>query len=584
MRNKKIALVLGILGFTLLLTLTSCQEAISQNEENKIPPQDTEVEPTPPLGFNTNEEAFGFAIATETLLNGIAAERLTNQDISGVSFDADTSTYTYDEFQLDSEAIKKILLRSKGIPADIKTGLTVVSDISMQFDGKHTKKETGINCLEISVIVTKGSIKDEFSFDLITENSKTGATTNFKQVSINGTSYNSAQIKSITGTIETALSEQDEIGYMYLKFTPDDDSEILEYILTAGIKGTIEFFMENEFITFEGIPVGMVYFIDNEIDSIELIASNTPIPVEYLEIDNYDEFFILGMLEIYEEENSGGILIHNIDNSVKLFSTEDISLTINNYGSEGNMMSGTFTSSNCTVKEGTYDESAGSYDYSTIDSTTYTLTGDFNVLRFLDIKVCYLTYDANGAGSYGGSYRESRIENQEVRVDSNYFNREGYTFKGWNTKADGSGISYKAGDTFTMGSASMTLYAIWEDSLKGTWKAVETEIIEEIEYTYTYTFIFEDSTFSITSETKTASLKIIESNSGTYTNDVTQIDMVITSATTTDGTNTETFTGEALKNVEGLVLNPSFQYTIEEKVLFIELVLDGSMVLTKQTN
>jgi uncharacterized repeat protein (TIGR02543 family) len=37
----------------------------------------------------------------------------------------------------------------------------------------------------------------------------------------------------------------------------------------------------------------------------------------------------------------------------------------------------------------------------------------------------------------------------------------GYTFSGWNTKADGTGTAYQAGGTFTMGSADVTLYAKW---------------------------------------------------------------------------------------------------------------------------
>jgi uncharacterized repeat protein (TIGR02543 family) len=37
----------------------------------------------------------------------------------------------------------------------------------------------------------------------------------------------------------------------------------------------------------------------------------------------------------------------------------------------------------------------------------------------------------------------------------------GYTFNGWNTLPDGSGISYSPGDTFAMGSADVTLYAQW---------------------------------------------------------------------------------------------------------------------------
>ncbi|MGI6534803.1 MAG: S-layer homology domain-containing protein [Peptococcia bacterium] len=39
--------------------------------------------------------------------------------------------------------------------------------------------------------------------------------------------------------------------------------------------------------------------------------------------------------------------------------------------------------------------------------------------------------------------------------------KEGYSFAGWNTAADGSGIFYEAGETFTMGTADVTLYAQW---------------------------------------------------------------------------------------------------------------------------
>ncbi|MBN1578552.1 MAG: InlB B-repeat-containing protein, partial [Chitinispirillaceae bacterium] len=40
--------------------------------------------------------------------------------------------------------------------------------------------------------------------------------------------------------------------------------------------------------------------------------------------------------------------------------------------------------------------------------------------------------------------------------------REGYTFTGWNTAADSSGIDYPHDTTFTIGASSITLYAKWE--------------------------------------------------------------------------------------------------------------------------
>ena len=41
--------------------------------------------------------------------------------------------------------------------------------------------------------------------------------------------------------------------------------------------------------------------------------------------------------------------------------------------------------------------------------------------------------------------------------------RTGYTFTGWNTEEDGSGISYKANDRIQM-NESLTLYAQWSQN------------------------------------------------------------------------------------------------------------------------
>ena len=42
--------------------------------------------------------------------------------------------------------------------------------------------------------------------------------------------------------------------------------------------------------------------------------------------------------------------------------------------------------------------------------------------------------------------------------------KTGYTFAGWNTAANGSGDSYSGGNTFAMGSSSVTLYAQWTEN------------------------------------------------------------------------------------------------------------------------
>jgi uncharacterized repeat protein (TIGR02543 family) len=76
-----------------------------------------------------------------------------------------------------------------------------------------------------------------------------------------------------------------------------------------------------------------------------------------------------------------------------------------------------------------------------------------------------LTVTYNGNGSTSGS----------VPVDSNKYDigqavtvlgngnlvKTGDTFTGWNTQANGTGTTYTAGQTFTMGSTNVTLYALW---------------------------------------------------------------------------------------------------------------------------
>ena len=76
-----------------------------------------------------------------------------------------------------------------------------------------------------------------------------------------------------------------------------------------------------------------------------------------------------------------------------------------------------------------------------------------------------VTYNANGAtsGTVPTDDTEYDADNNKVTVLGNTGSlaKTGYTFDGWNTKADGSGDDYAAGDNFTI-SANTTLYAKWE--------------------------------------------------------------------------------------------------------------------------
>ena len=75
----------------------------------------------------------------------------------------------------------------------------------------------------------------------------------------------------------------------------------------------------------------------------------------------------------------------------------------------------------------------------------------------------YYTKATNIQGGPLPLIQHSTIKGDEVTIlgNSGALVRSGYTFSGWNTEADGTGLSYEAGDTFTIDSEHVTLYAVW---------------------------------------------------------------------------------------------------------------------------
>lgn len=97
------------------------------------------------------------------------------------------------------------------------------------------------------------------------------------------------------------------------------------------------------------------------------------------------------------------------------------------------------------------------------------------VITVLAIPTYTVTYDGNG--STGGtvpvsstSYKQGDTVTVLGNIGSLVNIQYGIslTFQGWNTKANCSGTSYSPGQTFTMGSANVTLYAKWSSIIGAT--------------------------------------------------------------------------------------------------------------------
>lgn len=111
-----------------------------------------------------------------------------------------------------------------------------------------------------------------------------------------------------------------------------------------------------------------------------------------------------------------------------------------------------------------YNEETGE-----ITGSTPKLSGRelFYVYYYYTANKYKVTYISNEAGDGDGTsfdvndvYEES--EHSILSSEDVSFAKTGYVFKGWNTKADGSGTSYAAGDKLTMPAEDVVLYAKWE--------------------------------------------------------------------------------------------------------------------------
>lgn len=70
-----------------------------------------------------------------------------------------------------------------------------------------------------------------------------------------------------------------------------------------------------------------------------------------------------------------------------------------------------------------------------------------------------ITYDANGGS--GAPVSQIKGVNESITLSTTKPTRTYYTFKEWNTKANGSGKTYNAGETYST-NADLTLYAHWQ--------------------------------------------------------------------------------------------------------------------------
>ncbi len=125
----------------------------------------------------------------------------------------------------------------------------------------------------------------------------------------------------------------------------------------------------------------------------------------------------------------------------------------------------TFTASNAVGEGGTWNVFAFIND-KIIPCETRSAFNSPNITYTSPCRPFIISF--NGNGSTSGSMANQSINfGSSAKLAGNAFSRTGYTFKGWNTSANGNGQSYANGATFvapasTSSTTTITLYAQWE--------------------------------------------------------------------------------------------------------------------------
>ncbi len=292
-------------------------------------------------------------------------------------------------------------------------------------------------------------------------------------------------IASKNGIYASATSKitiQEDIGsYIKVKLLTRNTTTIEhEFTLTYGLTNSEQFMTsrpDNSLVTIGDLLTKEITYSDSletPLFSLEAVNRSFDFPTNN-EIDNWSipdnlsmfQFVIPAItcedMEFNEIEAS--FFTNTITDSYNITglnfnSLYQVYLTVDSIGEIGEQVIGSIKADNVPLIGFTSFNENVEQDYDTINN--YDVEIEFNIERGQDIYIVELIFDNNNIENpiQDSNYELSNTNIQLIGIPS--FEREGYTFVGWNTKADGTGTTYQENDSYQVPNSDSTLYAMWQ--------------------------------------------------------------------------------------------------------------------------